>query len=348
MARRDLLQSLQSGKTPQTVRMAIAQGLAPLPPDEMLELLVCLLADGDSEISSQAGKTLAAWDEEEVLSQLQLPDCSPSVLEYFSAALKSDRMMQAIISNPSSSGKIIASLALTAPAQLLEGMLDNRTRIIDSPIILENIRRNPSTTPEIQRLVSEIEIEFLGGKRKEYNVGELMENAAVEAPAVDLESEIPPEDLSLEGLPQEGEDRQAVITNRLGALSVREKIRYALFGNREIRAVLVRDTNKEVARNVLHSPKLTESEVEGIAAMRSVSEDILREIGSSREWTRSYAIVHNLVKNPKTPPAISQRLMIRLRSPDLTLLTRDRSISDAVRHNAVRVIKQRTLARPGQ
>jgi hypothetical protein len=328
--------------------MMIAQGLLPLQPDEMLELLIFLLGDSDSEISFQADKTLAAWDQEEILAQLNRPDCSLAILEYFSAALNSDHMLRAIISNPSSSDKIIASLALTAPQQLLEAILDNRTRIIDFPHILENVRLNPSATPEILRVAQEIEVEFLGGKRREYSIEETIEGASVESQAIGLESEIPPEDLSLEGLPLESEERQIAISNRLVTMSVREKIRYALFGNREIRSVLVRDTNKEVARNVLHSPKLTENEIESIAAMRSVAEDILREIGSSREWTKSYAVVQNLVRNPKTPPSISQRLMGRLRSPDLMLLTRDRNISDAVRQNATRVIKQRNLAKPGQ
>lgn len=326
--------------------MTIAQGLAPLPPDEMLELLICLSKDSDPEISLQAGGTLTAWDQEEILDQLKRPGCSSSVLDYFSSRTNSEHLLRAIITNPSSSGKIIASLASAVPQQLLEAILDNRTLIINSPHILESIRHNPSATPEILRLVQEIEVEFLSGKRKEYSIEDEAESVSMEPQAPGLESEIPPEDLTLEGLPLEGEQRQAAISNRLATMPVREKIRYALFGNREIRAVLVRDTNKEVARNVLHSPKLTENEIESIASMRSVAEDILREIGNSREWTRSYAVVHNLARNPKTPAAISQRLMSRLRSPDLVLLTRDRNISDAVRHNATRIIKQRNSARP--
>jgi hypothetical protein len=82
--------------------------------------------------------------------------------------------------------------------------------------------------------------------------------------------------------------------------------------------------------------------------MRSVAEDVLREIGNSKQWTKSYAVVQNLVKNPKTPPIISGRLLFRLRSQDLTQLTRDRSISDAIRHNATRLLRQRTSKKPMQ
>ena len=191
------------------------------------------------------------------------------------------------------------------------------------------------------RLVREIEVEFLEGKKKEYAVGEAPEADAVQPSALDLQLELPAEDLSLEGLPEETEARQAEIVKRISSLPMHEKIRYALFGTREIRSMLIRDSNKEVARTVLRSPKLTDNEVETIAAMRGVGEDILREIGQSRAWTKSYSVVQNLVKNPKTPPTISQNLMFRLRAPDLLQLSRDRSVSDAVRYNASRTLRTR-------
>jgi hypothetical protein len=348
MARSDFLQSLQSDKSPKKLRMMAAMGLAPIPIHELLELLVSLSSDTDSEISTQAKGTIASWDEGEILNQLQGRDCAPSVLAYFGIPTNSDRILKAIIANPLSPEPVLASLALTVPAHLLEAILDNRTRIIESKHILDNVRRNPSATSEIQRWIQEIEVEFFGAKRKEYRVEGASESVPLEPQTPALEAEIPLEDLSLEGLPPEGEERQAAIGIRLSTLPVREKIRYALFGNREIRAVLVRDTNKEVARNVLHSPKLTENEIASIAAMRSVADDILREIGNSKEWTRSYAVVQNLVRNPKTPPLISHRLLSRLRSPDLALLTRDRSVSDVVRQNAERVLKQRNPIRAGR
>jgi hypothetical protein len=142
-------------------------------------------------------------------------------------------------------------------------------------------------------------------------------------------------------LPIDAEARESEIIKRLANLPMREKIRYALFGNREIRSILVRDTNREVARTVLRSPKLTDNEIEVIAAMRSVGEDILRDIGNNKGWIKSYTVVQNLVKNPKTPPVVAQRLLFRLRMQDLTLLTRDRSVSDAVRYSASRALRQR-------
>jgi hypothetical protein len=186
-----------------------------------------------------------------------------------------------------------------------------------------------------------MEDEFFAGKKKDYAISQSSEAASIVEQLL-IESESPLEDLTLEDLPVDAEARRSELDKQIACLTVREKIKYALFGNREIRTVLVRDANREVARSVLKSPKLTDSEIEGIAAMREVSEDILREIGNSRRWTRSYPVVQNIVRNPKTPPAISQRLLPRLHARDLMQLTRDRGIPEAVRHNATRALNQRT------
>jgi hypothetical protein len=342
MTQSKLPQSLLTEATPKKVRMMIARGLAPLPPEEMIEFLVRLLRDGDVEVRSQAEQTLTSWDEEEILVQLKSAECHPSILQYFAESAASESMLQAILANPSSPNEVLQALAARIPLNLLEGLLDNRVRIIEFPAILDGIRKNPAATPEILRLAQEIEVEYLGGKKKEYAVEKAEEAETLEEPSLELEFDIPPEDLTLEGLPLDGEMREAEIIKRLSTLPAREKIRYALFGNREIRTMLIRDTNREVSRAVLRSPKLTDNEIEAVASMRSVSEEILREIGNSRAWTKSYAVVHNLIKNPKTPPVISQRLLFRLRAQDLMMLIRDRSIPDAVRYNAGRTLRQRT------
>ena len=63
--------------------------------------------------------------------------------------------------------------------------------------------------------------------------------------------------------------------------------------------MLIRDPNKIVGVAVLSSPKITEAEIENIAKMANVSDEIPRMIGFSRNWTKSYAIVHALTKNPE-------------------------------------------------
>jgi hypothetical protein len=128
------------------------------------------------------------------------------------------------------------------------------------------------------------------------------------------------------------EDEGNVSTaERLAMMSVLAKVKVAMRGTREERAILVRDPNRLVAAAVLSSPKLTGQEVEAIAKMTSVGEEVLRVIGTNRQWTKSYGVVAGLVRNPKTPVAIALNLLQRVHDRDVKLLALDRNIPEPVR-----------------
>jgi hypothetical protein len=128
------------------------------------------------------------------------------------------------------------------------------------------------------------------------------------------------------------EDEDALtFTQRLANMTVPEKVKCAIKGTREMRSVLVRDSNRMVASAVLSCPKVNEAEVEAFAKMGNVSEDILRTIAMNRAWTKSYGVVLSLVKNSKTPLAMSLGLLPRLSERDLRVLATDRNVPEALR-----------------
>jgi hypothetical protein len=108
-------------------------------------------------------------------------------------------------------------------------------------------------------------------------------------------------------------------------------MKLAFKGTREQRAQLIRDPNKIVNAAVLSSPKLTVAEVEAFAKMANVGEEVLRVIANNRGWLKNYGVVLGLVRNPKTPPAISMQLLHRLNERDTKMLSTDRNIPEAVR-----------------
>lgn len=133
--------------------------------------------------------------------------------------------------------------------------------------------------------------------------------------------------------PRDGEPRASTV-QKIAALNIAQRMSLAMKGSREERAVLIRDPNKIVAVAVLSSPKITESEVEAIAKMANVSDEILRMIGFSRAWTKNYAVVHALVRNPKTPVAIAMNFLPRLSEKDLRSLSTNRNVPDVLRVTA--------------
>ncbi len=154
---------------------------------------------------------------------------------------------------------------------------------------------------------------------------------ASEVPLLDSGGPVEPEvaDESVD----EGTVRPAT-AQKIATMSVPERLKLAMKGTREERAVLIRDPNKIVAVAVLSSPRLSESEVTNIARMANVSEEILRIIGHTRAWVKNYSTCLALVKNSKTPLALSMNLLSRLNEKDLRMLSIDRNVPDTLRITA--------------
>ncbi|MCA1818122.1 MAG: hypothetical protein LC746_17390 [Acidobacteria bacterium] len=132
------------------------------------------------------------------------------------------------------------------------------------------------------------------------------------------------------------------LIRRIMLMSVKDRIKLAMKGDREARSILVRDGNKVVSTAVVHNPRITDQEVEAIAAMRTISEDVLRQIGLNRAWARIYSVIHNLARNPRTPLATAMTILTRIQSRDLQALSQNRNVSDAVRRQAQRLMATRT------
>jgi len=120
-------------------------------------------------------------------------------------------------------------------------------------------------------------------------------------------------------------------TQELAAMSFPQRLKAAMKGTREQRAILIRDPNKLICASVLSSPKVSVPEVESFAKMQNVSEDVLRIIGHNRAWLKSYSVILALTKNPKTPLSLSMQLMNRLTTKDLAKLSVDRNVPEALR-----------------
>ena len=129
---------------------------------------------------------------------------------------------------------------------------------------------------------------------------------------------------------------------RLMLMNTRDRMKLAMKGDREARTILVRDSNRVVSTGVINNPKITEQEVENIAAMRTVSDEILRLISMNRVWARSYSIIHNLARNPRTPIPTVLNVLQRIRTKDLKNLSQNRNVSETVRRQAVRLVGVRT------
>jgi hypothetical protein len=130
--------------------------------------------------------------------------------------------------------------------------------------------------------------------------------------------------------PDEHEEPES-IAQRLAKMGFSERLKAAVKGTREMRAILIRDPNKMIAASVLSSPKVNDAEVESFARMSSVSEEVLRTIATNRTWMKSYGIAVALARNSKTPLAVSLNLLPRLTDRDVSQLSVDRNVPEPLR-----------------
>lgn len=132
------------------------------------------------------------------------------------------------------------------------------------------------------------------------------------------------------------------LIRRIMFMNTKDRMKLAMKGDREARSILIRDSNKVVCSAVVNNPRITEQEIENVAAMRTVSDEVLRLIAMNRTWARSYPIIHNLARNPRTPIPTVMNILNRIRTKDLLNLTQNRNVSEAVRRQAYRLGQART------
>jgi len=160
---------------------------------------------------------------------------------------------------------------------------------------------------------------------------ETPEQAAANAQAV----------INAERLEGDASPERISLIRRIMFMTVKDRVKLGIKGDREARGILVRDANKIVATAVMHNPRLTDNEVENIASMRTVAEEVLRLVGMNRQWARSYTIIHNLARNPRTPMATAVHILPRIRTKDLQAIAMGRNVSEAVRRQAYRLCEMR-------
>lgn len=138
--------------------------------------------------------------------------------------------------------------------------------------------------------------------------------------------------------------KRTTLLQRINAMTPSQKIKMALTGNMEERLILIRDSNKLVSRAVLGSPKLSDQEVENFASMKNVSEEVLRLIAMNRKFAKSYAVVRQLVNNPRTPIDVGLPLLNRLNDRDMKGIMINKNVPEVIRSMAIRLVKQKEEA----
>jgi hypothetical protein len=104
--------------------------------------------------------------------------------------------------------------------------------------------------------------------------------------------------------------------------------------------IAVRDPNPIVAGAAIKMPGLNENDIERVSRM-PVSQDVLRIISRTGEWTKSHTVKVNLVRNPRTPFVFATQWLMHLRDNELKDVAKNKNVPQGVQLAA----KQQLLRR---
>jgi hypothetical protein len=121
-------------------------------------------------------------------------------------------------------------------------------------------------------------------------------------------------------------------------MGISEKIKMALTGDKEWRAILVNDSNKLVSCSVIKNPRITEGEVLQIIKVGVQNDEIIRLICANKEWVKNYLIRKALVDCPKTPLPNALRFLATLGEKDIAAYAKSKNISSVISTQAKRMI----------
>ena len=148
---------------------------------------------------------------------------------------------------------------------------------LDDPDLLDLVLSHPALPQETIRFLSSV------GEREVLSLLSARLGVAVRGEMALVGGEGAKE----EGAEEAAEEQVRSALQLVQRLSVGERLRLALRGNKEVRSILIRDGARTVAMNVLENPRLSEGEIEQFAKSKQIGEDVLREIAKNREWCRS-------------------------------------------------------------
>ncbi len=354
-----IIQRLGAGEYPPEVVANIAAGFLALEQDDLIAVLAFLASSAEDEPTRLAARTsLSDIPPRSIGSFATNENAVPEHLELLLRATDDVPLLEALIRNRAVRDEAVEELARRADGQVQEVIAINQSRILRSPQILDALEANPSLTQDVRRRILETREEFFAKKARQEAERALEEEDDQEERAIDLPLDAI-HDLLEKAATGEGEDGSPAgsveptevekkdpskmsVFARILNMSVSEKVQLAFKGGRSERLVLVRDRNRLVCSAAMRNPRMTDQEVEMIAGMRNVDDEVMRLIAFKREWMAKYSILIALARNPKVPIAIVLPLINRLTLRDLKFLKDDKGVSEAVRAFARKAFAQRS------
>jgi hypothetical protein len=311
----EVLEELRAGRAPRERKIAVCAGGAHLSPADKAEILAVLAGDADEMVSERAQQAILSLPAEAFVEALKREKAIPALFAYAGKHLADKPgVCDAMVQNKHCGAEYLVPVARHLSSLGINALMEELERVSDSPALAAALEHSASITAD-----------------QKHQLHELMGAAIDEAALAEAAAEAEPDAA-----------KRVTLLQRLAKMTVAERVQFAIKGGSEARRTLIRDSNKVVQRAVLQSPRLTDQEVEAFASMTSLTDEILRLIAGNRKFRKNYAVVRNLINNPKTPLDVSLHMLPMVNVMDLKKLTTNKNVPETLRTTALKL--QRTRA----
>lgn len=334
-------------------RLKAANGVFPpeagIAPGDRLTVFFVLTHDSDAGVSAAAKKTIDDYPKHLLMAGLEEP-LDPLVLRHIiSVRGKNDSVMIMAALNPGIDAAALTAIALDCNEEAASILAADKEWLASKPFFMEALKKN--------QLLSKATIERIESGMAEEDAKEASGQAGAEGGHEETPQEAQAQDDSMSE--KDKEELAADVAKRFDAdlkkdkdveknvfklvrtLSVSQKVKLAMAGNKAARELLIKESNKMISRSVLKNPRITEDEVKKLVITKGTPEDLLREVARNKEWLENYTIKLGVVTNTKTPIAVSMKMIESLNDADVLKISKSKNVSTALASAARRKIESK-------
>jgi len=305
------------------VRLAAARGALPMSGPNLVMVLFVFYHGENRELKLEALNTLKTLPANIVLGALAQPDLHASVIDLIVRLRYRDAaVMREVLAHPQVTLKSLLFLAHASQGEVLDMLAQHDDLLVKSDALRVAIINNPQLDRVTKVRLGWVEPE--PEKTEPTPEPEVLTAAAAE------------EDDEFGALDEDDESLSKY--QQLQEMTVTEKMKMALTGDKEWRTLLVREPNKQICTAVLKNPRITEGEVLTVAKNRSANEELIRLILMNKEWTKLYDMKKALVYHPRTPLQQAIKFMGFLSERDVRDLAKSKNVTQVIVTNAKRML----------
>jgi hypothetical protein len=312
----EVLEDLRQGRSSRENKLAVCTGGVQIAAPDLAEVLTVLALDPDELVASRARDSILSLPIQNFVEALNREQALEPLFQYAATNLAGKpAVLNAMIKNKNCGADHLLPIVPHLSTLDIQALMDELERVVDSKDLVSALEKSSSVTLEQKAQLNELLSD------------ETPDEAALALAAADLEMD---------------EERRKTLLQQISAMTVAQRVKFAMKGGADARRVLIRDTNKVVQRAVLQSPRLTDQEVEAFASMTNLTDEILRLIGKNRNFRKNYSVVRNLLNNGKAPLDVTMNLLPMLNPMDLKKLTMNKNVPETLRTTAVKLQRQRS------